>query len=140
MKRRDFIAGFAVSVATDAALFRTAAKAKDAATTAVMAELVFASRDANAAADILAKLAAATRLEPGCRRYDVGQNLEDPGRFHLSEIWDDHSSLAAHFKTPHMKEFSSAASKLGYSAVNMKQIEIGSIADLDPRALAATPK
>ena len=47
-----------------------------------------------------------TEREPGCRRYRFAADLDDPGRFHLIEEWDDEEALAAHFRTPHMATFS----------------------------------
>ena len=104
---------------------------------AVMAELIFPPEKEQAAADALAELAAATRLEPGCRHYAVGRDPANPGRFHLSELWDELPALAAHFKTPHMAKFSAAARTLGYSAGEMMQIEIARVGKLNPRELVA---
>lgn len=103
---------------------------------AVMADLVFPPASESQAAAALAALAIATRAEPGCRRYVVGRDVSRPGRFHLSELWDDLPALAAHFRTPHMAAFSSTARALGYAAENMQRLEIARISALDPRALA----
>lgn len=80
-------------------------------------------------------MSAATREEPGCRRYVVAQDLETPGRFHLSELWDDRAALANHFRTEHMTAFLGAGRELAYSTTFLKQIEIAHIGDLDTRAL-----
>lgn len=157
MERREFMkqgvmAVVATSAATDAALAAATsappppvespdepgqqAATRGGAMIAVMAELVFAPDDEAAASAALADLAAATRGEPGCRRYVVGRDVSQPGHFHLSELWDDLAALAAHFRTPHMATFSAIARGLGYSAPFMKRIEIGDLRDLDVRALA----
>lgn len=104
---------------------------------AVMAELIFPPEKEQAAAEALVELAAATRLEPGCRHYAVGRDTANPGRFHLSELWDELPALAAHFKTPHMAKFSAAARELGYSAGEMLQIEIARVGKLNSRELVA---
>jgi autoinducer 2-degrading protein len=39
--------------------------------------------------------------EPGCKRFDVIQQTDDPTRFVLVEIYRDAESHAAHRETPH---------------------------------------
>jgi quinol monooxygenase YgiN len=39
--------------------------------------------------------------EPGCARFDVIQQADDPTRFVLVEIYRDAQALAAHRETPH---------------------------------------
>ena len=41
--------------------------------------------------------------EPGCLRFDVIQDRDDPNRFYLYEIYRDEVALAAHRQTPHFK-------------------------------------
>ena len=48
---------------------------------------------------------AATRAEAGCEHYSFSADIDDPGRFHLSERWADQAALDAHMATPHMAEF-----------------------------------
>ena len=47
--------------------------------------------------------AAATRKEPGCRRFDLIQQIDDPARFALIEIYKDASDHAFHRETAHYK-------------------------------------
>lgn len=39
--------------------------------------------------------------EPGNRRFDVLQSLEDPARFVLYEAYESEEAAAAHKRTPH---------------------------------------
>ena len=39
--------------------------------------------------------------EPGCLRFDVLQDLEDPNRIHLYEVYRDEAALEAHRQAPH---------------------------------------
>jgi quinol monooxygenase YgiN len=39
--------------------------------------------------------------EPGCARFDVIQQVDDPTRFELVEIYRDEKALAAHRESPH---------------------------------------
>jgi quinol monooxygenase YgiN len=46
-----------------------------------------------------------SRAEPGCVRYEVQQNLEEPGEFVVLESWRNLKALQDHFATPHFAEF-----------------------------------
>ena len=39
--------------------------------------------------------------EPGCLRFDVVQDLEDPNRIHLYEVYRDQAAIEAHRRAPH---------------------------------------
>ena len=41
------------------------------------------------------------RDEPGCLRFDVVQDGEDPNRLHLYELYRDEAAFEAHRQTPH---------------------------------------
>ena len=41
--------------------------------------------------------------EPGCLRFDVVQDREDPNRFYYYEVYKDEAALEEHRKTPHFK-------------------------------------
>ena len=41
--------------------------------------------------------------EPGCLRFDVIQDRDDPNRFYFYEIYRDEAALEAHRQTPHFK-------------------------------------
>lgn len=43
--------------------------------------------------------------EPGCKRFDIHQNAENPGLFLLYEIYEDQTALDAHRASPHFIEF-----------------------------------
>jgi len=58
------------------------------------------------AAELFAKMQAATRLEHGCLAYSVYRIKDDPTGFWLHEEWADQASLDAHSKAPHFMEFS----------------------------------
>lgn len=46
-----------------------------------------------------------TRLEPGCRMYQVHRAPEDPRRFFLYEQYDDQAALDAHRASPHFEKY-----------------------------------
>src|SRR5688572_4030272 len=53
---------------------------------------------------LLMKLLVPTREEPGCLRYDLLQNLQDPTDFTFVEEWRDEAAVAAHMTRPHVRE------------------------------------
>jgi quinol monooxygenase YgiN len=70
----------------------------------------------------LQELVLLTRQEPGCRMFEIRQDLQDPTRFTLWECWTDKAALAAHFDMPHTR---------AYLARNLTQVryieELGAI-------------
>jgi (4S)-4-hydroxy-5-phosphonooxypentane-2,3-dione isomerase len=45
------------------------------------------------------------RNEPGCLRFDIIQDREDPNCFRLYEIYRDDAALAVHRETAHFKRY-----------------------------------
>ena len=45
------------------------------------------------------------RDEPGCFRFDILQNSENPQVFHLYEVYEDDAAFEAHKNTPHFKKW-----------------------------------
>lgn len=43
----------------------------------------------------------ANDVEPGCLRFDVLQDNEEPNRVHLYEVYKDEAAIAAHREAPH---------------------------------------
>ncbi|WP_319774517.1 putative quinol monooxygenase [Breoghania sp.] len=66
---------------------------------------------------------AATRAEPGCRVYSYAHDAEDPGLIRVYEEWENRETLAAHFKTQHMKVWREALAELGAYARNLRAYE-----------------
>lgn len=59
---------------------------------------------AEALADLLGALPAASRRDPGCTSYAVSRDLEDDTRFSTLETWDSRADLDAHLSAPHTAE------------------------------------
>jgi len=47
--------------------------------------------------------------EPGCLRFDIVQNRDDPYSFRFYEVYKDDAALAAHRQTPHFKRYIEAS-------------------------------
>lgn len=50
--------------------------------------------------------------EPGCVRFDVMQNNQDPNVFHLTEVYRDEAAFEAHGETPHLKKWREVSPQL----------------------------
>jgi quinol monooxygenase YgiN len=61
----------------------------------------FPTADADNVAGILAQLASLSRLEKGCRGFEVARSNDDPRVFVLYEQWADRNALDAHYATEH---------------------------------------
>lgn len=66
-------------------------------------------------------------LEPGCRRFDVCADPDDPDRFFLYELYDDAAAFADHKSRPHYRDFSEATASL----VADKQVATHTLIDPD---------
>jgi quinol monooxygenase YgiN len=53
-----------------------------------------------------------THEEPGCLRYALHRDLDDPTRFVFVEQWASAEALAAHGATPHLKALFAAVGPL----------------------------
>ena len=53
--------------------------------------------------------AASLRDEPGCLRFDVVQDNDDPDHFLLYEIYEDEAAFHAHRAAPHFPRWREAA-------------------------------
>jgi quinol monooxygenase YgiN len=52
----------------------------------------------------LARLAPASRAEPGCQAYVVHQDPDQPAVFQIFEVYDDEAAFRAHGSSPHFAE------------------------------------
>jgi len=55
--------------------------------------------------DIFAKLAEASRKEPGCVMYQVHRHKTEPRRFFIYEQYKDDAALEAHRAAPHFLQY-----------------------------------
>ena len=51
------------------------------------------------------------RDEPGCVRFDVLQDQNDPDRYYFYEVYHDADAFEAHTKTPHLARWRAAAAE-----------------------------
>ena len=65
----------------------------------------FAPEDRAEIADLLRKLTAETRKEPGCASYVPHPIQEDPDTVMIYEQYRDEAALTAHRESPHFKKY-----------------------------------
>ena len=56
-------------------------------------------------AEVLAKLTAEARKEPGCAMFLVHRHRTEPQRFFIYEQYKDDAALEAHRNTPHFLQY-----------------------------------
>ena len=54
---------------------------------------------------ILLDAKASVKNEPGCVRFDVLRDEEDPNRIYLYEVYKDKAAFEYHTTTPHIKKW-----------------------------------
>jgi quinol monooxygenase YgiN len=55
--------------------------------------------------EALKENAAGSRKEPGCRKWEYSQHLEDPGKFAIYEVYDNEDAMQAHFDSAHFQHW-----------------------------------
>ena len=58
--------------------------------------------------EMLADARGSVQNEPGCLRFDVLQDDEDPNRIYLYEVYGDAAAEEAHAQTPHFLRWQEA--------------------------------
>jgi quinol monooxygenase YgiN len=75
-------------------------------------------------------VAAASRLEPGCRSYRLYQDSENQNEFVFVEEWESDEALQQHFATVHVTEFLKAIQATLVAPPDVKFHTIASSMDL----------
>lgn len=69
------------------------------------------------------------RDEPGCYRFDIHQDAENPERFYLYEVYQDEAAFEAHLETAHFKQWIST----------VKEMFVGEPRRIDMRTVFPSP-
>lgn len=97
---------------------------------AVLGSFRFPSDAIERARPLMRQVVEATRTEPGCQAYSYAEDVAEPGLFRVTELWDNREALAAHFETPHMREWTEQRAALGFADRRIALYEIGSREEL----------
>jgi quinol monooxygenase YgiN len=74
--------------------------------------------------ELLGRLIEPTRAEPGCVRYDLLHNTDDPTDFTFVEEWADEAALAAHFETDHIKNGLTKFAELAAAPLDLRKYSV----------------
>lgn len=72
----------------------------------------------------------ASRAEEGCHDYTFSQEICDPNRMRIVEIWESMDALQFHFGTPHMEAFRKVLATSPPASMNVKVHELGAQLEL----------
>lgn len=67
------------------------------------------------------------RLEPGCHRFDIVSQLEEPHKLTHYEIFEDLGAFEAHTKMPHTASFSEKIGSLIVGVTMRRGILVASV-------------
>ena len=67
----------------------------------------------------------ASRAEDGCHDYTFSQEIGDPARIRIVELWESIDALRAHFATPHMAKFRQTLAASPPRSMEVKLHELG---------------
>ena len=73
----------------------------------------------------LVEMQKASRAETGCHDYTFLQEVGDPSRLRIVELWESMDALRAHFAMPHMAKFREALSAAPPKSMSVKLHELG---------------
>ncbi|RAJ05367.1 quinol monooxygenase YgiN [Chitinophaga skermanii] len=62
--------------------------------------------------DFLLNMVSESKKEAACLRYDLQEEVGQPGSFIFHELWESEEGLTAHNSTPHIKAFAAEAPNL----------------------------
>ena len=75
--------------------------------------------------DALVEMEKASQAEAGCHDYTFSQEIGDPSRVRIVEIWESMDALEFHFSTPHMATFRAVMAGSPPRSMDVKVHELG---------------
>ena len=74
---------------------------------------------------LLRGMTSPSRAEPGNLRYDLWQDVDNPGRFVLDELYKNTDAVASHRATPHFQNYLSRINDLAErTAVVVRSVDV----------------
>jgi len=96
----------------------------------VLVQVDSSTEDIDALRGTLSEMESATRAEAGCHDYSFSQEISDPNRMRIVELWESMEALADHFATPHMATFNAAFESRPPRSMSLKVYELGAELEL----------
>ena len=91
----------------------------------VLAEVESSREAIDSLRDALVSMQAASRAEAGCHDYTFCQEVADPNRLRIVELWESMDALKLHFGMPHMATFRQALAGAPPKSMSVKVHELG---------------
>ena len=91
----------------------------------VLVQVESSAEDIDALRDMLREMESATRAEAGCHDYSFCQEISDPNRMRVVELWESVEALSLHFATSHMATFNAALESRPPRSMTLKVHELG---------------
>jgi len=91
----------------------------------VLVQVESSAEDIEALRETLCEMETTTRAEAGCHDYVFTQEISDPSRMRIVELWESMDALRAHFGTPHMAKFREALGGTPPKSMQVKVHELG---------------
>jgi quinol monooxygenase YgiN len=91
----------------------------------VLAKVESSAPEIESLRTVLVEMQAASRAESGCHDYTFSQEIADPNRIRIVELWESIGALRAHFGTPHMAKFREALAAPPPRSMELKLHELG---------------
>ena len=96
----------------------------------VMVQVESSAADIEALRDVLSEMETTTLAESGCHDYSFSQEVSNPDRLRIIELWESMEALKAHFATPHMATFNAALADRPPRSMTLKVHELGAELEL----------
>jgi len=82
---------------------------------------------------------AGVRAQPGCLRYDFAEAVDEPGRFLVSQQWEDRGALESHFRSQAFADYQAGIAKylVRTSELRVHEADAGAI-PYDPAPIELT--
>jgi quinol monooxygenase YgiN len=96
----------------------------------VLVQVESSAEDIDALRETLCEMETTTRAEAGCHDYAFSQEISDPSRLRIVELWESMDALRLHFATPHMAAFNAALASRPPKSMTLKVHELGAELEL----------
>ncbi len=96
----------------------------------ILGQLDVHPEDEAAMAELMRVMMNETVKEQGCHHYAFSRDLSAANRFQLSELWEDDTALAAHFRSEHMATYRAGIGKLRMLKRTVRKFDVAGVKDL----------
>jgi quinol monooxygenase YgiN len=91
----------------------------------VLAQVESSTEAIDSLREALVEMQTASRAEAGCHDYTFLQEVGDPNRLRIVELWESMDALREHFGMPHMGTFRKALASAPPRSMDVQLFELG---------------